>query len=205
MDAAGVDLRHPQLRPSGGLPALDQKLRHGVQHHQIGAVRPHQNIPQLLPDDAHAHEAPQKVPVGQLFLPPEGCPQAPDRTVAPGVLRLHPVRQKQEQSPLRAVVAAPADIGRLRDPRRVEQVHGLGLLGGAQKIRGRRNIPVRRLPGPVQHLCQQHPVVPQSAALIQQSAFIHAAAPVSAPAPHRRRFSPSIPGGCPAPPPGPPQ
>ena len=57
MYTAGVDLRHAQLRPSGRFPALRQKIRHGVQHHEIGALRPYQNVSDLLPDNAHPHEA----------------------------------------------------------------------------------------------------------------------------------------------------
>ena len=196
---AGVDLRHAQLRPSGRFPALRQKIRHGVQHHQVGTVGAHQDVPHLFPDDAHVHEAAQEIPVGQGVLRPEGRPQAADGTLAVRVLSVQPVRQKEEQIPLRAVVAAQPCIRRLRNTRQAQQVQGLHLLLGAEEIRGGGDVPSLGLLRPVQDLGQQQPVVPRGAQAVQQMALIHGAAPGCGPAPRRRRSSPSVPRGCPVP------
>ena len=82
-------------------------------------------------DDPHAHETAQKIPVGQVFSLPEGRPQTPDGAVRSGVRRVHPIRQEQEHRPFRAVIAAPADICCFRNSRRMKQIGGLRLLGGA--------------------------------------------------------------------------
>ena len=111
--------------------ALQQEVRHGVQHQQVRAAGTDEDVPQLLPDDAHAHKAAQKIPVGQLFLLPENRPQAADGALAGRVLRFQPVREKQEQIPLRALVAAKAHVSRLWDARQPQQIQRLHLLLGA--------------------------------------------------------------------------
>ena len=198
VEVGGGDLRHRQLRPAGALPAGEQELRHRVQHDQIRALRGDQDVPHLLPDDAHPHEAAQDVPVGQRVLRPEGGPQAPEGTLRH--LRLHPVRKEEKDVPLRALVAPLAEPGGLRNAGQAEKVLGLRLLLGREKVCPGRDIALRRLLRPVQDLGQQQPVLPRGAAAVQQLSLFHGqSAPVSAPAPRRRRSSPSAPRGCPAP------
>ena len=194
----GGDLRHRQLRPAGAVPAGEQEIRHRVQHDQVRTLRGHQNVPYLLPDDAHTHEAAQDVPVVQPVVRPEGRPQTSERGLRR--LRLHPVRQEKQDVPLRSLVASLTEPSGLRDARKTQQVPGHHLLLWGEKVRTGGNIALLRLGSPVQDLGQQQPVLPLGPAAVQQLTLFHGrSAPASAPAPHKRHFSPSAGRGCPAP------
>ena len=199
MEIIRFNLCHGESGPSGGIPVLKQKVRHGVQHDQIGAVRSHQNISGLLPNNPHAHETAQKIPMGQLILRTERCPQAPDRTLGRPVLCLQPVRQEEKQTALRALVPTQSGIPRLRKSRQTQQVSGLRQLGGREKVRGSGDIPAPRLLCPVQYLRQNQPVLPGGSQAVQQLSLIHGAAPGSGPGRHKPRLLPSAPRGFQAP------
>ena len=77
----------------------------------------------------------------QLFIRPELRPQTADGTLTFGVRGVQPVRQKQEQRPLRVIVAPQPDIGRVGNSGGSEHIHCHGLLRGTEKIRGGGNVP----------------------------------------------------------------
>ena len=119
---------------------MQQEVRNALQNQKVRASGGHKNVPHLLPHNAHAHQAPQEIPVAQLLLLPEDGPETADGGL--GALRLHPVGEELQNLPLRPLIAPLEHVSALGNPRQPQKVQGLGPLLGAEEVRGGGNVPL---------------------------------------------------------------
>ena len=118
-----------------GLAELGEHNGQGLpQAHDLGLMVPHENVPQLLPGDANAHEAAQNVPVGEVCLAGEGGGHRRQLLLGHVVLRLLPVGEKDTHGAL-GVLVAPAEP-MLGVAAGVQQQLHAGPQGGGEKLGG---------------------------------------------------------------------